>query len=96
MNLPPRIRGRVGAADEGQGHDGKWFFEISMWTFDGEAQIGEPFQIGPWDTEEIAHIEMKKAARIASEACETAATGQTSGKYLDMKNGGVLRSWVEQ
>lgn len=92
--IPPRIRGRVGTADEGP-HKGKWFYEVSIWDFTGEHQQGEPFQIGPFKTEEAACEAGREAVKIASDTIEKQVTGQTSDKYLDMKNGGILRPWKD-
>lgn len=87
----PRIRGQVGQAIE----DRKWYFEISIWTFDGEKQIGKPFLFGPHETKEIADQELKKKTQEVCEIIEKNAGCEPSGKYLDMKNGGVLRPWKE-
>lgn len=84
----PRIRARTG-----RGEDDKWYFEISVWSFDGEKQAGEPITIGPWESEQKAKDEMMKAVQMVSEHYEKEKTGEVSGKYLDMKNGGVLRPW---
>ncbi len=91
----PRIRGRAGQAEEGE-HKGKWFYDASFWTFDGETQIGDVFQIGPFDTEEIACEKGREMVRFISEVIEKEETGGVSGKYIDMKNGGVLRPWKQQ
>lgn len=88
-----RIRGRAGQAAAGQGVDGKWFYEISIWDLTGEHQVGEPFQLGPYDTEEEACKDGIKAVRMVSEEAEKLVGGEPSGKYLDLKNGGVLRPW---
>lgn len=84
----PRIRGRVG-----QDENNQWCFEISVWHLDGEKQVGEPMTFGPWDSEKIAHEEMNRSVRIASEAAEKSMGCEPSGKYIDMKNGGILRPW---
>lgn len=89
--MPPRIRGKVGTAD-----DGKFYFEISLWDFYGKQQVGDPFTIGPWDTEKQAHEEMKKAAKLSCDAIEKGQGFKPSGEYMDMKSGGILRPWVEQ
>jgi hypothetical protein len=95
MSLPPRIRGKVGQAEDGQGVDGKWFFSIFVATFYGE-NIGEPIgPFGPFDTEQKAMEEMRQACQKAAEVYEVHETGKTSGKYMDMLNGGVLRTWDE-
>lgn len=87
----PRIRARTG-----QGDDGKYYFEISVWEFDGETQIGEPIgPFGPYDTEAKAKEEMRRACRMACEQAEILEIGKPTGKYLDLKNGGKLRSWDE-
>lgn len=91
----PRIRGKVGQAEPGQGYDGKWFFHIEIATFYGET-IGEPVgPFGPFDTKEIAQAELKEAARISCEHFEKQHNGKASGQYMDMKNGGILRPWKE-
>lgn len=93
----PRIRGRVGQASaDSPEHAGKWFFELSIWDLTGEHQIGDSWDIGPWETEEIALQELKRGTRLVAETMEKAATGRVSGTYLDLKNGAVLRPWVEQ
>lgn len=96
MNLPPRIRGKVGQADPGQGFDGKWFFTVYIATFYGK-EIGDPIgPFGPFDTEKVALQEMRTAVRLAAETYEKNETGEVSGKFMDMKNGGILRNWDEQ
>lgn len=89
----PRIRGKVGQATDPAEVAGKWFFELSMWDYTGEKMVGEPWTIGPWETEAKAHEEMLVACRIACETIEKAHGEEPSGKFLDMKNGGVLRPW---
>ena len=89
--IPPRIRGKVGTAD-----DGKFYFEITLWDFYGESRVGEPITIGPWETEKQAHEELKKAARICCEAVEKHYGNTPCGEYMDMKAGGILRPWTEQ
>lgn len=89
MKQIPRIRARVGTGD-----DDKYYFEVSIWDFFGEKQIGDPITIGPWDTEAIAHEEMKNAVKLSCEAIEKGQGFEPSGKYLDMKNGGILRPWI--
>lgn len=83
----PRIRGRVGTGD-----DGKFYFEMSLWDLHGENCAGK-WDFGPWNTEAIAHDEMKKCARFMTETLEKEKGGEPSGKFLDMKNGGILRPW---
>lgn len=87
----PRIRGRVG-----QDEYGNWVFETSLWTFDGETRIGEPFTFGPWRDEKEAHAEMNKCVQIMSETVEKMNGEEPTGKYIDMKNGGVLTPWMKQ
>lgn len=95
MNIP-RIRCKSGQIESPPELAGKWCFTVSLWTFDGETQIGDdigPF--GAFDTQEQAINESKKAAQMACEDIEKNVDGKVSGKYLDMKNGGIMRSWVE-
>lgn len=93
----PRIRGRAGQASEGQGPDidGKWFYEISIWDLTGEKQAGPPFQLGPFDTETQACEVGRDTVKRLSEHLETLDGGKPSGKYLDLKNGGILRPWED-
>lgn len=96
MNIQsvPRIRGRLAQYELPEEYKDKWCFEISVWTFDGEKQFGDPIgPIGPFDTEEIAKRELKLAVRIAAESCEKAMGQDPSGKFMDMKNGGIVRPW---
>lgn len=91
----PRIKGRVGQAEEGQGFDGKYFFTIWLHTITNK-QIGDPFgPYGPFDTEKKALEEMKKAIRGICDHIEKQEFGEASGEYLDMNNGGVMRKWDE-
>ena len=89
--MPPRIRGKVGT-----GEDGKFYFEITLWDFYGKFQVGEPFTIGPWENEQQAHDEMKRAVKITCETIEKSHGSEPSGEYMDMKSGGILRPWTEQ
>lgn len=93
----PRIRGKVGQIEEPEELKDKWCFNLSLWTFDGETQIGEPFgPFGPFDSEEIAQKELMIAARVACEGIEKAAGFEPSGKYIDLKANAILRPWDEQ
>jgi len=91
----PRIRGRAGIADEGP-DEGKWFYEVTIWNFAGEVQIGEPFQFGPFDTEPEACAFGREKTRELAQFIEVQMTGEKSNRYLDMKNGGIMRPWDEQ
>lgn len=93
----PRIRGRLSIIESPEDLKGKWAFEISIWDFTGEKQVGGPMgPFGPFETEEIASREMSRACRMACEVYETSDGGKPSGNYLDMKNGGILRPWDAQ
>lgn len=87
----PRIRARVGT-----GEDNKFYFELSIWNFVGTEMLGGPFVVGPFETEKQAHEEMLKATQTACEVIEKGMGQEPSGQYLDMKNGGQLRPWIEQ
>lgn len=89
----PRLRGRVGPIEEPKEWIGQFCFEISMWTMDGETQVGEPMVFGPFKEEKLAHEEMNRAIKLACEEIEMKVTGQTCGKYFDLKAGGVMKSW---
>lgn len=90
-----RVRARVGEATPGQGHDGKYFFEISIWDVAGIESAGPPWVLGPWETEKIAFNEMRKAVKVVSDVISKAEGGKESDAYLDLKNGGVLRKFEE-
>ena len=92
MLTPPRIRARAG-----QGDDGKWYFEVGLWTLDGETQVGdEPMgTFGPWESEAECRREMRRACELACNAIEESVTGKASGKFIDMNQNGKLRSWNE-
>jgi len=90
--MVPRIRGRAGIAEEGE-HKGKWFYEISLWDLTGEHQVEKPIQIGPFDSEDLACKAGREIIKDVSEKIEKDSTGKISGRYLDMKNGGVMRPW---
>lgn len=88
----PRIRGRSGLIESGE-HKDKWGYELSLWTLDGETQIGGPWQLGPFKTKEEAQEAGMDATRLACETIEKGIDGKVSGKYLDFKNGAILRPW---
>lgn len=94
INEIPRIRGRLAQFDEPKEWKDKWCFEISVWTFDGETQIGEPIgPFGPYETKAEAAQELKRAARLAAESCEKGLGFEPSGRFMDMKNGAIVRPW---
>lgn len=96
LNGVPRIRGRIAQIEEPIEYKDQWCFEISLWTFDGETRIGDAFgPFGPFATETEATQEMNKAVRLVAEKIELSYGGEVSGKYIDLKNGGVLRNWEE-
>ena len=87
----PRIQGKVGRATEPEEMNGKYFFELFLNSIGGgEGESMGTF--GPWDTEEEAHIELRKAAKLACEAIEKSMDGRPSGKYIDMKTN-TVRKW---
>lgn len=88
----PRIRGRAGEIEDGE-HKGMWGYELSMWTLDGETQVGEPWVLGPFKTKEEAQEVGMDAVKLACETIEQGLSGGVSGKYLDLKNGAILRPW---
>lgn len=83
MNVP-RIRGRVGRGD-----DTKWYFELSLWNFEGTVMQGnEPLgTFGPFNSKKLAFQEMNRAVEIA---CKGVSNGEATG-YVDFKNGGEFR-----
>lgn len=78
-----RIRGRVGINDDNQ----KYYFELSMWEPSGETLVGPPWMIGPWETEEIANKELKKAISLVLEDLQDRA----SGVHIERSKGGVVQ-----
>lgn len=93
--MPPRIRGRTAQIETPIEDAGKWVYELSFWEITGEKQIGEPMLFGPFNSEDHAHEEGMRLVQRACETIEKEETGQTSGKYFDLKNGGVMRPWQE-
>lgn len=90
----PRIRGRAGIAEPGQGMDGKWFYEVSLTTLACEL-LGPPFVFGPFDDEATAKKFGKRAIREIAEKLEKDINGKVTGEYFDFANGGVPRRWDE-
>ncbi len=91
-----RIRCQSGQIDQpGHKDDKKWVTEVSLWDFTGETQFGVLGTYGPFETHDQAVAHGKKVCKIAADTIEEKIMGRTSGKYLDMKNGGVMRSWNE-
>lgn len=94
-----RLKGRVGEAEPGQGYDGKWFAQISVWDVSGTNEAGPPIMIGPWDTKEVAEENLKKAVEEASKAVLERQFGKgagANGAYLDLKNGGIMRKFGDE
>jgi hypothetical protein len=87
----PRIRARVGQGE----HDDKYYFEITLWDLSGKNQLGDAFCVGPFETEQMAHLAMRKGVQIVCAEVERAAGFEPSSEYLDLKNGGICRPWVE-
>lgn len=86
----PRIRGKVGQAEDGP-HAGKWYFEMWLTTIGGDT--GDSFGLfGPWESEEEAKKELRRASQLAVEAIEIGMDGKTSGKYIDMQSN-TTRFW---
>lgn len=96
MTVIPRIKGRVAQIESPPKDAGKWLYEVSIWDLSGEIQGGEPFLFGPFDTEEIAKEQGREIVKKISQKLEKEMTGKSSGRFLDMKNGGIMRPWEEQ
>lgn len=89
-----RIRGKVGQATEPEEVQGKWFFQIWLTTFGGGE--GESLgHFGPFETEDIAQAELRKASQMISETITEKITGKKSGLYIDMKDN-QLKSWEKE
>lgn len=89
----PRIRVKIGQAEEPEECKGKWFF--TMWLT--EIGGGEGIELGtwgPWESKTKAEEEAKTAARIAVESIEKKMTGSISGKVIDMTDNSV-KTWAE-
>lgn len=93
--MVPRIRGQIGQIADGPDVD-KWVYQITLWDLAGEKQHGEPIIIGPYGSEAEAQAAGKKAIRLVSEKIERMFGDGPSGKYIDLKNGAILRPWEEQ
>lgn len=91
----PRIRGRTAQITEGEDKN-KWLYEISLWDLSGEHLVGEPLFFGPFDNQELARSAGTQIVKDVSQHIEKEKTGEISGRYLDMKNGGIMRPWVNQ
>lgn len=87
---PPRIRARTGP-----GEDGKYYFEISLWNFEGTEMIGDPIgPFGPFETEKEAKAEMRRAVELSAKAI-VGPNGEVPQGYVDFKNGGEFRKFGE-
>lgn len=92
----PRLRGKIGVIEAPEDLKGQFAYEITLWNFEGTHQIEKPIgPFGPFKTEAEAAASMKKTMRIACEEIEMRVAGETSGHYMDLKNGGVTRPWDE-
>lgn len=85
-----RIRGKVG-----KGANDKFYFELSFWSFDGETMQGNPLTVGLFETEAVAFSEMREAVRLALDTMADGMGVERTNKFIDMKNGGVLRNFDE-
>lgn len=92
---PVRIRAKSGKIEYPQELAGKWAFVVSFWTQDGETLLKEEAPVGSFETQKEAIKESKIAARFISEEFQKHFDGKVNGKYIDMKNGGILRDWDE-
>lgn len=74
---------------------GRWIYEISVWDLAGKEQVFQPLVLGPFDTEDQAIHAGRIAVKGACDGYSNAVAGSDSTEYIDMKNGGVARPWVE-
>jgi hypothetical protein len=95
MKAIPRLRGRAAQIDSPPEDAGKWLYELTMWDLSGEHQVGEPWFFGPFETEAIAKTEGREITKKVSQTVEKEITGEVSGRFLDLKNGGIMRPWDE-
>lgn len=87
--------GKVGQATEPDEMKGKWFFQVWMLEFgkgepSDEDTIGGP--VGPWETEEAAQKELRRAVQAVCEKVSELVDGKASGEYIDLKTN-VRRKW---
>lgn len=85
-----RVRGKVGTGD-----DGKFYFEMSLWNFEGTKMVGEPFPpCGPYDTKEIAGQHLQTAAELV---CKKMAEkeGLKPEGFVDFKDEGKFKKFSE-
>lgn len=87
----PRIQGKVGQAEDGP-HLGKWYFEITITELGGGSEGHTYSPIGPYESEEAALKELRRACQMACEVAEKEACGEISGKYIDMKDN-LTKKW---
>lgn len=93
MTSPPRIKGRVGVIEAPHEDAGKFAYEVSIWDFYGETQLFQPFVFGPFNDEESAtNFGREKVKSLCQSFAETNEEVDPT-RYMDMKNGGVLRPW---
>lgn len=86
--FPPRVRARTG-----EGDDKKFYFEISLWNFEGTNSLGDPFCFGPYETESEAKKHMREGVELVVKTLQESAGAEPTGQFIDFKNGGVLRSF---
>lgn len=90
----PRIRGRVAQIDApGDKDDNKFVYEITIWNLAGETQICDPILFGPYETEAIAKENGRIKVKDMCNFIEKEETGEISGRFLDLKNGAIMRPW---
>lgn len=88
MNAPPRFRGRVGQSPD----NNKFYFEISIWNLAGTEMIGDPFTVGPFDTEQIARTELKNAMdHVIKSMSEDNGVPTGEAGYVDFADGGKFK-----
>lgn len=82
------LSGGLGRFDE----LGGWIFNVNAKPTDDSLERVVATG-GPYESEEECTMELKKCIRFVAETIELAIEGKLSGKYIDLRAGGALRSW---
>lgn len=90
-----RFKGRVGVIEDPPELVGKFAYTITVHSLDGSEQYGEPITRGPFDTEKEAQRSMRDHIRYGCDEAQRVVGKEPDGKYIDLVNGDVERSWDE-
>ncbi len=90
-----RVRGRVGQITEPPDVAGRWAFEVLITDLGAENVLKSIGPLGDFATEKEAQDALRREVRFISETISGVMDGKPSGRYIDMKNGGIVREWME-